>query len=783
MEYWILFKANGKQHKSGLIGVLVLVFMVSVSLGAVLSVWTNSAHYIQEEMQRAGFGTLTAWVSGMEDTPGLEEEISGLPEIEQVESQSVIFANYSANELESDSEGQLILYLPEENRYRFFTEDLHGYQQPPSEIRPGEIYVSPSMVSIMDLSIGDEICFPAARSGRNAVFTLAGYYEDPFMGSSMIGMKGFLICQEDFEAIRQTVQTAGIDALAREGAMLHIFAIEDCGKTVSELNQKINSYTSLAEYTEFVHSANAIEGFMLILQNAFSGLLLAFVIVLLFVVMIVLGHSIRSAIEADYINMGILKTAGFTGRKLRGLQLAQYLSVILAGMVLGLFVSAPLSVLIFYVTLTTTGVQIPASLPVGLCFLSFGTMLLLLALFILWATRKIEQISPVKAIRGDMNSEGNYHKPVPCISGRNLHLSLALRQILTGKRRYIGACAVAMLLVFFASMIGRMDGWLGADGKGMMDAFNPADHDLGIQVFGDLTSEEAEKAVLSFTGITDSYLLAMPNVSVNGVDYTANVISDPERFHILKGRSCEADDEVVLTEFVAADFGVMIGDTLMIRGDSGSDEYIVSGIYSCANDMGDNIGMSREEYLRIGQDNPHIWCHHYFLEDTSQKGAITEMLENAYGGDVHIHENTWPGLFGIISAMQVLMIFLYIMVTAFILIVTAMTGSRILAAEQRDIGIYKALGFTDGQLRTSFALRFGIVAGIGSCIGQGLAACFTDPLVSGVMKLAGISNFSSRVNVANILFPAAFVTVLFAVFAFLLSGKVKKVDLTILISD
>lgn len=288
MEYWILFKANGKQHKSGLIGVLVLVFMVSVSLGAVLSVWTNSAHYIQEEMQRAGFGTLTAWVSGMEDTLGLEEEISGLPEIEQVESQSVIFANYSANELESDSEGQLILYLPEENRYRFFTEDLHGYQQPPSEIRPGEIYVSPSMVSIMDLSIGDEICFPAVRSGRNAVFTLAGYYEDPFMGSSMIGMKGFLICQEDFEAIRQTFQTAGIDALAREGAMLHIFAIEDCGMTVSELNQKINSYTSLAEYTEFVHSANAIEGFMLILQNAFSGLLLAFVIVLLFVVMIVL---------------------------------------------------------------------------------------------------------------------------------------------------------------------------------------------------------------------------------------------------------------------------------------------------------------------------------------------------------------------------------------------------------------------------------------------------------------------------------------------------------------
>lgn len=783
MEYWTLFKANGKWHKGSLIGVLVLIFLVSASLGTVLSVWTNSAHYIRKEMQRVGFGTLTAWVSGLSDTGSLEEEITALPEIKEVEAQSVILANYTANGIESDSEGQLILYCPEENRYRFFTEDLHGYQQPPSQIRPGEIYVSPSMVSILGLSLGDEICFPVARSGRDAVFTVAGYYEDPFMGSSMIGMKGFLICQEDFEIVCQTVQTAGIDSLARVGAMLHIFAADDCGMTASALNQEINGHTALAEYTEFIHSDQAIEGFMLILQNAFSGLFLAFVIVLLFAVMIVLGHSIRSAIEADYVNMGILKTVGFTGRKLRRLQMVQYLSVIFTGMVLGLCVSSPFGVLLSRVTLTTTGVLIPYGLPVGWCILSFGAILLILSLFILWATRKIEQIAPVKAIRGGMGFFGKYNNPASSISGSNLHLSLALRQILTGKRRYIGACMVALLLVFFASMIGRMDSWLGADGKGMMDAFNPADHDLGVQVFGNLTSEEAENAVLSFTGITDSYLLAMPNVSVNGVDYTANVISDPERFHILEGRTCEAANEIVLTEFVAADFGVTIGDTLTIRSDSGSDEYMVSGIYSCANDMGDNIGMSREGYLRIGQDNPHIWCHHYFLENPSKKGAITEALETAYGGDIHIHENTWPGLFGIISAMQALMIFLYIVVTAFISIVTVMTGSRILAAEQRDIGIYKTLGFTNRQLRISFALRFGIVAFIGSCMGLALAAGFTDPLVSSVMKLAGISNFSSKANIANVLFPAVVVTVLFAVFAFLLAGKVKKLDLTILISD
>ena len=238
--------------------------------------------------------------------------------------------------------------------------------------------------------------------------------------------------------------------------------------------------------------------------------------------------------------------------------------------------------------------------------------------------------------------------------------------------------------LFFASLSGRMDAWLGADGKGMMDAFNPADHDLGVQSFGELTREEFEQTIQSYSDIRDTYVLAMPSVTVNGVDFTANVIGQPERFHLLEGRPSTADSEIVVTEFVAADLGVGVGDSLTVGADLGSDTYTISGIYSCANDMGRNIGMSRDAYLKIGSDSPNLWCWHYFLSDPTQKPAIIEALETAYGGDIHIHENTWPGLFGIISAMRILVIFLYGMAALFILVVTAITGSKILAAEQKD---------------------------------------------------------------------------------------------------
>lgn len=325
-----------------------------------------------------------------------------------------------------------------------------------------------------------------------------------------------------------------------------------------------------------------------------------------------------------------------------------------------------------------------------------------------------------------------------------------------------------------------MDSWLGSDGKGMMDAFNPADHDIGVQSFGELTRDDFEQIILRYTDITDTYVLAMPTAALNGISYTVNVIDEPARFHIMAGRTCIAENEIVITESIAADFWIGIGDTVTVCGDGGSGEYIVSGIYSCANDMGGNFGMSREGYLRIGQDHPNLWCWHYFLADNSQKKAITDALESAYGGDVHVHENTWPGLFGIIAAMWALLMVMYVLVTIFILIVTVMTSSKILSAEQRDLGIYKAVGFSSAGLRLTFSLRFVVVSLFGGFVGMILAAVFTDPLTGSVMKLAGIGNFSSSPGFFAVVWPVAVVTVLFTVFGWLSAVKIRKVPLAVL---
>lgn len=783
MKMKILWKAYVRRHKGSLAGVFVLLFLVSVSLVTVLTVWDSSVRYVREEMERLGFGDLTAWVSQVSDITQLTDEIDSLDTVERTGVQKLIYSEYEANGQESDSEGQLVVYELGNYAYRIFLDDLSGYQAGEAVIHSGELYAPISLRSMFGAEIGDEISFPIARNGVEQTFTIKGWFEDPFMGSSMIGMKSFLICGADYEEMIQKLSVSGIDRLARDGFMIHIFKNRDSEVSIAGWNAMLNQETQLPQFAEFTHSRSAIEGFMLTLQNVFTGFLSAFVLVLLLVAMVVLRYSISGAVERDTPDMGVLKTVGFTTGHLQIVQAVPYIFVILSAVISGVLAAPFAAGKAAFATLTTTGLLFPVRFPFWLCVLSLLPLMLLLLGFIFLRVRKIGEIAPVEIIRGTMgkaSKKKGFRFPV---RSTGLPFFLALRQLASGKRRYLNVGVSALLLVFFASFMGYVDSWLGADGRGLMDAFHPADLHIAAQPMGEATSEDVERTIMGYTDITDSYMLAMPGVSVDGVDYTANVITEPKRFHILSGRTCLEADEIVLTEFVAADLGVGIGDTVTVGGGAGSMPYRVCGIYQCANDMGANVGLSREGYAKIGRETAGMWCVHYFLEDVSKQQEVMRALEGLYGGDVYLHENSWPGLFGILSAMKWLMLFMYAVVSVFVFVVTVLSAGRLLAMEQKDLGIYRAIGFPPDRLRFSFSLRFGIVSGVGSALGSLSAVLFTDPLVAALLRQFGISNFSGKPSALNIIIPIVAVTGLFMLFAWLDAEKIRKMRLTVLVAE
>lgn len=620
MEIKTLLRANLKSHKGTAAGSFFLLLLVGISLCATLTVWHNAGNYVRGEMERLGYGDLTAWVSGLEDVSALAEEIAALEEVDSVGTQSLLFSEYEVGEQESDSEGQLITYNPEQYPYKFFNEALTGYIPTPTEIAPGTLYAPSSLRSMFGVEAGSSITFPIARSGGDVAFTVAGFYEDPVMGSSMIGMKGFLICEADHEAIAAMIGQAGVDALVREGFMLHI--TQKGSLSAAPFNTLLNRETSLSQHTEFTHSFSAMAGFMLTLQNVFTGLLLAFVMIFLLAALAVLSHSISSAIQQDYRDMGILKALGITTSALRAVQALQVLLAAGGGIACGALLAVPAASFLCGMTVTTTGVLVPAGLPIGLCL---PLLLLLLATvcgFSWLRAGKLKAVSPLVAIRSGME-KGEWKKsPLP-LRKRGLAFWMAARQVLVGKGRYAGTCLVAALLVFFAGLMGRVDSWLGPNGEGLMDAFNPADLHIAAQPMGETS----------------------------------------------------------------------------------------------------------------------------------------------------------------LSAMGLLMAFLYTMVAVFVLVATLLTVEKLLRSERRDLAIYRALGFPARRLQVSFALRFCLVGFAGSLLGTALSAVLTDPLVALLLRAEGISNFSSQPGWIVVALPGAVVTGLFSLFALLAAGKLKRIPLSTIASQ
>ncbi|MDE7427765.1 MAG: ABC transporter permease [Lachnospiraceae bacterium] len=770
----LLFLAAMKRQKGSIIGIFLLVWILSACIFSSLTLLISGNAHVKEEMERLGFGELTIWVNGEEAF--LTEQIQALPDVEKAYAQPLIFSGYEINGGYSDNEGQLLVYDGTVN-YRFLNAD--GTQAAKPEIADGTVYISPAMQSGFDVAIGDTIQFELSRKDGIVSLTVAGYFADGFMGSSMIDMKSFLINASDYENMRDILSKAKeTDVLGRNGAMVHIFQAEDSVLSAVEFNAVIQENTDISLHTEFSYRQESILSYMLLLQNILCGFMIAFSLVLTAICLIVTGHSLSALIEQNKKDMAALKTIGLPGNQMRNTYLSGYGSIIAFGLITGLFCSGMIARLLAQGLVSSTGMLVEIRLPIVTVLLVLGVFLLLFALFLMLRTRRILKIAPVQIFQESVGGGA-----VPSKRRKaSLEWDIAMREILSRHRNYIALCLVAFVLTIFLSVVGRMGSWLGPNGEGLMNAFSVADHDLGVQPFNrDVPMDEIERVINWYSPIRETYELAMESVTVNGQEYEANVLNDTKWFHLMEGELPDGGS-ILITETVANELELGIGDMVRVAANGRAEEYGISGIYQCANGMGSNIGMSMEGYSKIGDITGFIWCYHYVLEDGAVRDYAMNYLQKNYRG-IDVHTNSWSGLDGIVAMMHGLIGVIYLVAALFILISAALSTEKLLVYEAGTMAVYKSMGLSTKKLRRSFAFRFLIVSAAGTVCGLLVSAFVADGAVGMIFKNFGIGQFHSGFSILGNIFPLLILPTLFFIFAWAFSAKLKQVNIINLINE
>lgn len=314
-----------------------------------------------------------------------------------------------------------------------------------------------------------------------------------------------------------------------------------------------------------------------------------------------------------------------------------------------------------------------------------------------------------------------------------------------------------------------------------MDAFSAADHDLGIQPLQAVDWPAIEAQITSQGEILDTYELAMPSVTMNDREITANVISDPHWFHILSGRTASSAQEIVVTPTVADDLNVAIGDTVTVRYGSETALYTIAGLSQCANEMGANIGMSREGFARIGGGDGFIWCRHYRLSPGTDSAAIMRTLQETYRFELDVHTNSWSGLDGIVMTMKWLSAAMAGVALVFVTLVTALAGRAMMRQDQRDMTVLKSIGFSSIRLRWMLTLRFALTGAAGGLIGALLAQLFADSILTQLLKAFGIAQFTTTFSLIQTGLAVLAMTIAFMLAAWIFSGRLRAVSIKALL--
>ena len=156
MKYLTLLKANIKSQKGSFIGISLLMFIITVSLLAVLTIWKNANDYEEEQLLRTGYGDITSWIEGKDDIEKLCGQIEALSDVWKVEVQDAIgISKYYVNGQEGVTGIlQIFAFGQERYTYHIFNKNLTGIEESAEELSDGEVYVSPAFCSI----IGNSSC-------------------------------------------------------------------------------------------------------------------------------------------------------------------------------------------------------------------------------------------------------------------------------------------------------------------------------------------------------------------------------------------------------------------------------------------------------------------------------------------------------------------------------------------------------------------------------------------------------------------------------------------------
>lgn len=778
MEVLTILKANIRRKKGSFISIIILMVIISMAFTAFLSIRESCTESVKNALTYADAANITIYINEHNMSDELMESIENNTMVDRAEKITVASECLAFKDEKDGNEWFIQKY--DGTKFRRLTDDRNGYSNVTDKPKKGEIYVTQGVLTKQDVKMGDTVkVYSDYESDEYVEMKIAGIVVEPTNGASTMGWKQAFVSDEEFETLLQKKE--------EETYILKIYKKAECQLTDRQFRRRLNMDTSVIDKAIGSITRAESQYYTLLFSDIVISVLMVFLVFLMMIVLIVMRHSISTSIEIDYVNLGVLKAMGFSKHKIRSIFVLQYLLAQILGAMIGFVIAIPITNLFGGIFQPITAIPSKNKIAVLPCLLILAGILILSALFVILSTRKINKISPVRAISGG-KSEIYFDSRLKAPIGKKLLLpSIALRQFTSNKRRYAGTIIIATMLVFFMITVTALGDSVNSKSANEAMGFIYVEIDLKLKDADayDEKAEEIDGIIEKYTKIENKYMLESEYISINGENIHCTIYKNPETMNIIKGRAALYDNEIVITEFISEELGIKIGDTVTVSKGGKQADFIITGYTQSTNDTGRCFMMNLDGLKRMGFEDEKIYYVGYSVSNISHLEDIKKELTVKYGDilecDVLDPYSNSSNIYNM--AIDLVKIVIYSFSIVFALVVTVMVCKKSFLQEKTDIGIYKAIGFKLGRLRLQFAVRFLIVAVISSVIGVGLSIMLSEKLVTLLLRSIGVSMFKMIFTARIFALPVLLICGCFFAFSYMVSRRIRNVDIKELITE
>ena len=469
------------------------------------------------------------------------------------------------------------------------------------------------------------------------------------------------------------------------------------------------------------------------------------------------SFRIRSTIEDELAQMGVLKAVGYTGKMI-------VRSAVLPYTLTG-FVSTALGAAISYAVLP----DIAAILAIQSGFLYtpvFDIAALLIAvivpvsvifIFSYLSAMKIHRLEPIDAIRG-IAGKGN--------TGQNILLSVL-------------SIGIMVLLSFAGTLLYNVsvkpDNFMNTLSEESPSVIFTVQNDKMPELKNLLQDDSRIKLVLEYSA-----------VSVNDADgsLTAFVCEDFGKATndiCYEGRSPSGEDEIAVGNALADHYPP--GSRIEITSSDRSADYVVTGYIQSVNNGGKACQLTKEGYERIGGKTDTL---NVYLHDTNAGAFIAEYEEEhseLIASSVNyeqLSENGRKMYAGIVSAVAAA---LFLISVLMVLLVLYVIIHSLISRRRQEFGIYKAIGYTSRQLTIMTVSRFMPVAALSALFSAVAGIWYLPAINHAIFSQIGAIKNHFEVSIWILLAFAVIFTVTAFLISVALAAPIKKITAYSLLKD